>query len=540
MKQTTMKYYRFPGLGLLALIVAFVAVSCTDFSELNTPSDRLPADNLDASQIGFQFAQSQFYGVRGGGGYQIGKNLFGDLYAQYFATTAENFDSDQNVPVGSWVNSAWNFIYGTPAPQIQGLIDFTAEADMPVQNAIAKIWKVQIFHTITDQWGPIIYSEYGNGETSVPYDSQADIYSSMLEELESAIGVLDANLDQEPFKGHDLVYDGNVTQWIKYANSLRLRLAMRVVYADETLAQDNAEAAVSHSIGVIEDNADNAMVATGTNSRNQMSTITNWGEFRMSATMESYLEGFDDPRAHRMFNNPVDEDWDDELRGLRNGLPRPDKGVTVNPLYSDVDTRWLPESSGDFHPYEVMRAAEVWFLRAEGELRGWNMGVASAQEAYETGIETDMLDEEYGAVEQADVDAYISSTATPADYTNPDQPSWDIAAPSDVPVAWDLLGGFERNLEQIITQKWLALYPDGVEAWAEARRTGYPKMFPRIASDNGDVPEDVMMKRLPFADAEESNNGAAVEAARGLLGGGDNAGTPLWWDQKDTNDENMQ
>lgn len=550
MKRTTMKNYRLPGLGLLALFVAFIAVSCTDFTELNTPSDRLTAENLDASLLGQQFAQSQFHGARGnagGGGLQIGKNLFADLYAQYFATTAENFDSDQNVPVGNWLNAAWNYPYGTPGPQIQGLIDFTEENSLPVLNALGKIWKVYIFHTTTDYWGPIIYSEFGNGETSVPYDSQEAVYNAFFADLDSAIGVLTANQSATPFVGHDLIYNGNATQWIKFANSLRLRLAMRVVYADAALAQSQAEAAVGHAVGVIEDNADNALVATGTNSRNPMNTITNWGEFRMSATMESFLNGYDDPRASRMFNFPVDPNFDSEYRGLRNGLPRPDKGVTVNALYSDMADRWRPDNSGGFPGIEVMRAAEVWFLRAEGELRGWDMGVASAQAAYETGIRTDMEDAEYGAVDPADITAYISSTATPEDYTNPDQPSWDHAAVTDVEIAWDNVaflaagGGInETNLEQIITQKWLALYPDGMEAWAEARRTGYPKMFERIQSTNPDVDANEMMRRVPFTDNERSNNSAAVDAAEGLLGGPDNAATKLWWDKKTTNNENMQ
>jgi hypothetical protein len=124
----------------------------------------------------------------GGGGLQIGKNLFGDLYAQYFATTFENFDSDQYIQVGSWANAAWNYIYGTPGPQIAALVEYTEENDLPALNAVAKIWRVNVFHTVTDQWGPIIYSEYNNGQTSVPYDSQEEVYNRFFQELDEAIG----------------------------------------------------------------------------------------------------------------------------------------------------------------------------------------------------------------------------------------------------------------------------------------------------------------------------------------------------------------
>jgi hypothetical protein len=151
------------------------------------------ADQLDESLLGQQFAQSQFHGMRGnpgGGGLQIGKNLFVDLYAQYFATTFENFDSDQYIQVGSWANAAWNYIYGTPGPQIAALVEYTEENDLPALNAVAKIWRVNVFHTVTDQWGPIIYSEYNNEQTSVPYDSQEEVYNRFFQELDEAIGAV--------------------------------------------------------------------------------------------------------------------------------------------------------------------------------------------------------------------------------------------------------------------------------------------------------------------------------------------------------------
>lgn len=89
----------------------------------------------------------------------------------------------------------------------------------------------------------------------------------------------------------------------------------------------------------------------------------------------------------------------------------------------------------------------------------------------------------------------------------------------------------EKQREQIITQKWLALYPDGHEAWAEARRTKYPKLYPRLHSDNPDLPGDKMIRRIPFVNFDRDKNGPAVKAAAALLGGPDNIATPLWWDK---------
>ncbi|HEY4655363.1 MAG TPA: SusD/RagB family nutrient-binding outer membrane lipoprotein, partial [Cyclobacteriaceae bacterium] len=176
-----------------------------------------------------------------------------------------------------------------------------------------------------------------------------------------------------------------------------------------------------------------------------------------------------------------------------------------------------------------MCAAEVYFLRAEGALEGWDMG-GTAQELYNTGIETSM--KERTAASDSEIAAYISSANTPI----PTDDEWGTPASSDITIAFDVGGGLERQLEQIITQKWLAIYPDGVEAWTEVRRTGYPKLFARLNSENSDVPKDQIMRRLIFVESEYSNNADAVNAAVELpelvSRGGNKNSTRLWWDAK--------
>lgn len=527
MQKRTLQRTRWAGIGLLALLVGFFA-ACEDLDELNTPPDQLDAADLDESLLGQQFAQSQFHGMRGsagGGGLQIGKNLFGDLFAQYFATTAENFDSDQYIQVGGWANSAWNYIYGTPGPQIAALVEFTEENDLPVQNAVAKIWRVNVFHTVTDQWGPIIYSEYNSGETSVPYDSQEDVYNMFFDELEEAIGVLQDNPDGFAYGNDDLVYSGDIESWIRFANSLRLRLAMRVVYADEELAQYNAEEAADPANGgLLESNDDNAFVLTTEDSENPMNIITNWGEFRMSATMHSVLHGYEDPRVSVYFNEPTGDLFDD-YHGMRQGLPPAQKSSDLNAQYSDIDERWRP---GGTPPIEVMRSAEVWLNLAEASWRNWNVGV-DAQDAYETAIRLSM--EERPAAEGSEIDDYISSTNTPIAYTNSDRPEWDLNDPvSDVPVAWS--NDPDEQYEQIAIQRWLALYPDGIQAWAELRRTGVP-FYPIVESRNSNLNEDEIFRRMNFVSNEYDNNSSATNAAVDMLDGPDNNATRVWWDQKE-------
>lgn len=507
--------------------------SCTDnFEELNTRPDALIADQVDVPLLGMAFAQSQYYAMNGEHWrFQISQNLFSDIFAQYYATTQPNFDSDRYIEVGGWSNAAWTSFYGTAAPQIKFVEDLTEENNMALENAVGKVWKVQAYHRMTDYWGPVIYSEFGSGETSVEYDTQESIYKDFFSTLDEAVAVLKQNSGGNVFGNNDQIYGGDADKWLTFANSLRLRLAMRVKYVEPALAKAEAEKAVAD--GVMMSNDDNAMLLTTENSRNPFWTITNWGEFRMSAAMESVLEGFNDPRIGEYFSPAEngDSDGDDSpYEGLRNGQAKGDMVPELNFAYSDMATKYLHESRGGTNPpIRVMSAAEVYLLRAEGALEGWNMG-GNAQELYETGIAMSLAERAEAAPEE--VAAYISSTSTPA----PVGDEWNTPPLSDIPVAFEAGGGKERQLEQIITQKWLALYPDGWEAWAELRRTEYPKLYARLNSDNPDVPADAIFRRMTFVDAEFSTNTAAVEAAQQLpelaSRGGDKNSTRVWWDVK--------
>lgn len=519
------------------VVAAALFNSCTgDFEELNTKPDAILSTSIDGSMIGPMFAHAQFNGMFGPAGpFQLGQSLFGDLYAQYFATTQVNFDSDRYTQVGRWTNGAWNHFYNTAARSIKFAEDFTAENDMPLENAVIKVWKVQAYHRMTDYWGPIVYSEYGNGENVVAYDSQEEIYKSFFTLLDEAVAVLDQNAGGSVFPSHDQVYNGSVDQWRKFANSLRLRLAFRVRFVDGGLAQAEAAKAVGHSAGVIDTNDENAMLTTTINSRNPYWTITDWGEFRMSALMESILKGYDDPRVGAYFSEAVGGDDDGDgfpYEGLRNGLAKVEiDGPTLNAQHSDMAPRFLNSSRGGLDagaPIRIMSAAEVFFLRAEGAVAGWSMG-GTAEELYNSGIEMS-LSEARVAASAADITAYISSTATPA----PVLDEWNTPASSDIPVAFEAGGTPERQLEQIITQKWIALYPDGWEAWTELRRTRYPRTYERLNSDNPDVAADQIMRRLIFVEGEYSNNSPAVEEAIGSseIGGNDRNNLRVWWDKK--------
>jgi len=491
---------------------------CTaHFDKLNTNPMQLT--EMTPATVGNAFARTQYEGLYSHPGlYQLARNLFFDYYSQYFAVRDAGIRSDRYVIVQDWIIVQWNCMYTVTWPTLKLVLETTADTDSEA-NAIAKIWKVFVFHSHTDFYGPVPYHEAGKGTTSIPYDSQRDIYYDFFTLLDEAVATLSvADPSRTPFGVNDMIYQGNIAQWRRFANSLRLRLAMRISAVEPEKARQEAEKAVA--AGVMESNAHSAFMATNANVVHGLNVISDWGEgFVMSATMESYLKGYSDPRMAEYFSRGVGSG---EYRGIRNGLtgeqlnssPKNAAGAASN-----VGPRFHVSKQTD-NPFFVMYAAESYFLRAEGALNGWNMG-GTAAELYEAGIRTSM--EQWGITDSETVQNYIDGTGLPIaldDYL-------ESPPVSDVPVKFAADEATRR--QQVATQKWLALYPDGIEAWAEARRTGYPELYPVVNSDNPDMPAGQLIRRIPYVDYEKQTNGAAVVGGVELLGGPDLPTTRVWW-----------
>lgn len=503
----------------LFVVSAMGISSCTDkFEEYNTNPTKLT--ELDASGVGNAFAAAQYRGTTAS--WQTFQSLFGDLQAQYFANIAQNFPSDRNVMVGNWLNGAWSGFYGSAIPPLLGVLDNTkpgGKAENPGVYAIANIWKVRMFLPRTDYWGPIPYSQVGNGQKQVDYDAQDVIYKDFLALLTKAV------TDLQPYKGknllgnNDQIYGGNVDNWIRFANTLRLRIAMRMSGVEPALAKTNAEAAVAG--GVLETNAHDAFLKVTANSINTLNQATAWNEFRMSAAMESVLKGYSDPRMTKYFAPAVATG---EYRGLRNGYSQVELGLPANQntRLSNVNDVFLPANQAN-QPFGIIMAAEAWFLRAEGALKGWNMGGGTAQAYYEAGINASMR--QWGITDAAAIAAYTSSTSTPVALTD----AVNSPALTDIPVKWS--ADPAKQMEQVITQKWLALWPDGLEAWAEYRRTGFPKLYPRINSESLVVPANGIVRRTPYVVGEQQTNPKGLATGVAKLGGADNEATRLWWNK---------
>ncbi len=504
----------------LALLIAVGVSSCTDkFEEYNTDKSRLT--ELDASAVGNAFAAAQHRGTMFS--WQLFNSLFGDLQAQYFGNIAQNFPSDRNVMVGNWLNGAFNGFYNNGVPPLLGVLDNTkpgGPAANPAIFAMASIWKVRMYLPMTDYWGPIPYSSVGNGLKQVDYDAQDVIYKDFLTTLAKSTADLAAFKGKNVLGNNDLIYSGDVDKWILFANTLRLRIAMRMSSVEPALAKSNAEAAVAG--GVMETNAHDAYIRTTANNFNTMNQATAWNEFRMSAAMESVLNGYEDPRVS-VYYAPI-VGTASTYKGIRNGFTQVELGLPANEntKLSNVNDRFLPANQNT-NPFEVIMSTEAWFLRAEGALKGWNMGAGTAKTFYEKGIEISM--KQWGITDGAKIAAYTASLKTPIAVTGA------VVSPAltNIPVAWS--SNASLQLEQVITQKWIALWPNGAEAWAEYRRTGFPKLYARINSESAFVAKDQVLRRVPYTIGESQTNPAGVATGVSKLGGADNEATRLWWNK---------
>ena len=284
--------------------------------------------------------------------------------------------------------------------------------------------------------------------------------------------------------------------------------------------------------GLILTNADNFNISGYGRKFHEAVICFEWGDTRMSASMESILIGYKDPRIHAFFD-PVQDmslvqdhpEW--PYKGIRNGAALVAKDDRLG--FSTIDISF--NDPAKVTKRKVMSADEVYFLRAEAALRGW-AGAGNAKANYENGVRASF--ELWGA---GGVDAYLADNKSiPIDYKDPKAAAGVNAFTNAITntVAWDEGASNEMKLEKIITQKWIACYTNEMESWMDHRRTGYPKLPPVYQNssnaDWGVIPQGEILRRMPFVNAERNGNPTGVADATVKLKGKDEIGTRLWWD----------
>lgn len=463
--------------------------------------------------------------------YQTGFNLIGDCYAGYMTGT-NNWNAGMNTTVYVLSATEWNNVPFTMAftNVMPAWLQLKYAHDNELVSgdifAVANILKVMSLHRVTDIYGPVPALHFG--EEKNPYASVEACYTHYFETLNQAISILEdfvaGSPDARPLEKVDAVYGGDYSKWLKLANSVKLRLAMRMVYVQPGLAQQYAMEAVAS--GVMESADDSALLKNHANIivNNPLAMIWDgYKDTRMSATMDSYLNGYNDPRLPKYFQTAKAGGY----HGVANGIKNPSQNEYLTMSAPNVN------ENSQTSPIRWMMASEVAFLRAEGAMRGWESEMkGSAETFYNKGIELSFV--ENGLSASAAADYANNETAKPIDFKDVSDAStkYDIAARGNITIKWEGGADTEEQLERIITQKWIAMFPNGQEAWSEFRRTGYPRIFPVRHNASSDINTETQVRRMVFPNAEYSQNAKAVAKAITLLGGPDSGATKLWWDNK--------
>ena len=514
-------------IGVLSLLVSCIS----RFKDINTDQSGITDEDLkaDNNDLGIRLGviqQGIYFNYDYGKGknwpFQLTQNLNADMFSGYMhdakPLNGGSHNSDYNMQDG-WNSAMWSHMYAYIFPQIHTSEDST-RTQFPAFFGITKILKVEAMHRVTDYYGPIVYTHFGNAEKGYLPDKQEVVYDTFFHELDTAVTVLSDYIEKNPqaaeFARFDILLDGRYSSWIRFANSLRMRLAMRIAMVEPERARLEFSKALENEWGVFENESERAEVSTGKGYSNPLGEINRgWNESYMSAPMESILNGYHDPRREVYFEPCTDPQFKGQFRGIRQGT------CFAHNYYKELSKLTVNQST----PAVLMTAAEVWFLRAEAALRGWTSEDVGT--CYKKGITTSFY--QHGIF---NVDDYLNSDNVPVDFEDTYDSENNIAARCQVSPKWTEAVSMEQKLEKIITQKWLAMFPEGCEAWAEQRRTGYPRLFPVRFNNsrNGNIDTEVMVRRLNFPGSLVTENKAQYDALVEALGGADNGGTRLWWD----------
>lgn len=520
--------------------------------------------------------------------YQFAYNLGPDCYVQYFCVPHSDFPYS-------------NFTLRSTYDLCKGCLDgpgvsFRAmKYDMvPTLNAekIDYMPEIKAIHLIlfnystienVDLFGPMPYNDHKNcvEESPFVYERVKDIYYQAKADIDAAIACFKYYKDHrsEAYKkqigsiilsrvqllSSDYTDASDLSVWIRFANSLKLRMAIHMSKVEPATAKQWAEEAVAG--GVIENEADEiGLFPSKFGTAHPLVEIMGWNDLVMGASFINLLQNLDHPYMKYLFTKnsialekskqavsgtsaPAVTPKGSVYVGMRNGVtPGIDQTADANPYvgYSMLDRTYFAECNP---PLYLMKVSEVNFLRAEGALRGWNMG-GTAQSFYEQGIRTAYLEDRNSPIKEYVnyIDDYLNVDAPKGiAYVDPQGLTPDMPSVTKIGVKWNDSDSKETKLEKIITQKYIASFPYSYESWVDLRRTGYPKLFPILHPEHSDgtikfgdpkvQTADNIMRRIPWvpvdpqtkedikdtgipALSEDTNNKPATDTQM----------QRLWWD----------
>ncbi|WP_234567042.1 SusD/RagB family nutrient-binding outer membrane lipoprotein [Rhodohalobacter sp. 614A] len=477
----------------LMLAVFGLVMGCDDFGNLNVDSNNPSEVRTDLLLTNAEREISDVVGA-----------TTGVIWTQLMAET--QYEDDSRYSSATFDFNSW---YYGPLKDLQTIIEENSNEDTMQeaaaagsnanQIAAARILQVYFYHMMTDRWGAIPYSEalQGRENFSPSYDSQESIYMDLLKELNEAV----SQMDSGPGPTGDIVFDGEMTSWALFANSLRARIALRMADVNPDVAAQEFTDAVND--GLITEDVMYPYLADADNENPWYGRFRTRTDYAISDVLANYMLNLDDYRVLKYANPaPVASNNDgqvtfDEIIGMDYDSPNP--GDILNSSISFPGSAIGAGGPGvgiQNAPLPIITLAELNFAKAEAVERGWISG--SAEEYYNAAIEASWM--QWEVYNETNFTAFISQPEVA--YSSAD---------------WK---------EKIGNQKWVAFYPNGYQAWAEWRRLDYPELEPH---DRALSPDNEIPVRHMYPSSEEEINTENYEAAISA-NGADTPSRHLWWD----------
>lgn len=568
----------------VALCSLLALAGCHDFEELNTnpyapiydPTvENVSADGIDIDYTLTDNAMASLKGMEGAIGsifanftyegpyndYQVTTNLTHDIYAGYWGNNVSGFVNQAPTYSYSdgWSANRWKHFYddrsASEYSQLIKTFHFCNKEYYHTAFYITRIYYAFLLSMQADTYGDIPVAYYVKGamppEENVTYTAQKDVYGILFQLLDqAATNLRKENIpatSQYELGDNDKCYEGDVNKWRRFANTLRLRLALRVSNVDPALAQKQAEAALTDPAGLMQSQEDNMkqtpkrQYISGGN-ENIYALLFSWtGNAVMTKEMErayknqalkeeaaadgttsfnsSSEDCYLDPRCEILWFRPTPFDSltasplpVENLKRDFNGVMNGETNVGGSYLNRYSANRCILSSDAMNKNYWWNLAREiVWmgyseslFLKAEAALRWPSLVSETAQDLYLKGIKASM---DYYEIDAARADDYMNHLNGVKAFAG---------------------GSKEEQLEQIITQKWIAVFPNGNEGWAEVRRTDYPRYLLAPVNgnnSNGEVASGKLIKRINYPNSESRNPNKPANVSQG---------SRVWWDVADT------
>lgn len=487
-------------IGVAPVFALAVLLAGCDNSGLTGINKNPNAPSQVTPQFLFPSAVTDVVGRARGGSLDL---TLTSLWAQHLAMDRFTDEDTYSIRPDN-INGYWSGFYAGGLQDLATILTQNQPADKPNLVAPALVMKSWTYGVMTDLWGDIPYSEANLSDPTKPpkYDAQKDIYAGILADLKTANTLSVAG--GATYGTADLIYGGNPLEWKKFANSLRLRYALRLSKVDPGTAQTEAAAAIAD--GVFTSNSDNALLrwpGDGTNNSPIYNNFVTRDDQHMSQTLVNILKSLYisigptpadtvfDPRL-AVYADPIASSPNTPLYvGAPNGL-QDDAAISIGiNNTSRVGAAYRQKTT----PSILMAYSEVLLDEAEAAARGWAPGDPAA--LYNAGIQASM---EYNGIPDNVTAAYVASPRV-------------AYSPS-------------TGLQQIALQRWIALFSEGTEAYSSWRRTGVPDLQPGPAAI---TTPHIVARRLTYPVSEQSFNNEALQAAISAQGGAI-LSSRVWWD----------